>query len=54
MCKTGTSLVVQQLEFHDPSAEGLDSIPGQGTRSCMMQLKILHAAMKIEDPMCHN
>ena len=43
----GTSLVVQWLRFHTPSAGGLGSIPGQGTRSCMSQLKILHATMKI-------
>ena len=30
---------------------GLGSIPGQGTRSCMLQLKIPHAATKTEDPM---
>ena len=51
--KRGTSLVVQQLRLHAPSA-GLGSIPGQGTRSHMLQkkshtlqLKIPHAAMKI-------
>ena len=27
----GTSLVVQQLRLHAPSAEGLGLIPGQGT-----------------------
>ena len=30
------------------------SIPGQGTRSHMPQLKIPHAVMKIEDPACFN
>ena len=32
----GTSLAVQWLRLHTPSAEGTGSIPGQGT-------KILHA-----------
>ena len=54
MCKTGTSLVVQWLQFHAPNAEGLVSIPGYGTRSCMVQLKILYATVKIEGPMCYN
>ena len=49
----GTSLVVQWLSHHTPNARGQGSIPGQGTRShmlqvrvCMSQLKILHAATK--------
>ena len=40
---------------------GLGLIPGQGTRFHMLQLNVLmpqlqipHAAMKIEDPACHN
>jgi len=44
-----------------PQCRGLGSIPGQGTRSLMPQLrvhkpslKIPHAAMKIENPTCHN
>ena len=35
---TGTSLVVQWLRLHAPNAGGLGSIPGQGTRSHMLQL----------------
>ena len=31
----GTSLAVQQLRLHVPNARGKDSIPGQGTRSCI-------------------
>ena len=31
---------------HAPNAGGLGSIPGQGTRSHMLQLKILHSATK--------
>ncbi|TEA33613.1 hypothetical protein DBR06_SOUSAS3910181, partial [Sousa chinensis] len=53
------SLVVQWLRLHAPKAGGLGSIPGQGTRShmpqlrvCMLQLKILHAAT--EDPARRN
>ena len=55
-----TSLVVQWLRLHAPNAEGLGLIPGQGTRSHMLQpsvhmpqQKILLAAM-IEDSVCHN
>ena len=57
----GTSLVVQWLRLHAPDAGGLGSIPVQGTRSHnlqlrvhMPQLKILHSAMKIQDPECYN
>ena len=42
----GTSLVVQWLKLHSPNAGGPDSIPGQGIRSHMPQLKILHVAAK--------
>ena len=45
------------LRLHNPDAGGSDSIPGQGTRSHMLQprihmpqLKMLHAATKMEDP----
>ena len=41
----GTSLVVQWLRLCTPKAEGLGSIPGQGTRSHIPQLKS-------EDTMC--
>ena len=37
--KAGTSLVVQWLRLHAPNAGGLGSIPGQGTRSHMLQLR---------------
>ena len=43
-------MVVQWLRLCAPNAGGLGSIRGQGTRSHMPQLKILHAAMKTEDP----
>jgi len=36
----GTSLVVQWLRLLAPNAVGLGSIPGQGTRSYMLQPKI--------------
>ena len=44
--KPGTSLVVQQLGCCCSNAGGLGSIPGQGTRPHMLQLKILHATTK--------
>ena len=34
-----TSVVVQQLKLRAPSAGGTGSIPGQETRSCMLQLR---------------
>ncbi|TEA30926.1 hypothetical protein DBR06_SOUSAS7010034, partial [Sousa chinensis] len=40
------SLVVQWLRFHAPSAGGPGLIPGQGTGSCMPQLRISQAAIK--------
>ena len=51
---SGTSLVVQLLRLHAPNVGGLGSISGQGTRSHMPQLKILHAATKMENPACIN
>ena len=57
----GTSLVVQWLRLHAVNARGQGLIPGQGTRSHVLQLrvrmvqvKIPRAAMKIQDPMCHS
>ena len=44
--KLGTSLVVQWLRFQAPNAGGLGLIPGQATRSHILQLKILHAVTK--------
>ena len=32
----GTSLVVQWLRLHAPNPEGLGSVPGQGTRPCIL------------------
>ncbi|TEA36035.1 hypothetical protein DBR06_SOUSAS810173, partial [Sousa chinensis] len=53
-CSLGMSLVVQCLSLHASNAGGPSSIPCQGTRSqmpqlrvCIPWLKILHAAMKI-------
>ena len=37
--RVGTSLVVQWLRLHAPNAGGPGSIPGQGTRSHMPQLR---------------
>ena len=44
---SGTSFVVWWLRFHISMQGGSGLIPGQGTRSLMLQLKILHAARKI-------
>ena len=49
-----TSLVVQRFKLQVSNAGDPGSIPGQGTRSHMPQLKILHAATKIEDAMQLN
>ncbi|TEA25092.1 hypothetical protein DBR06_SOUSAS6010076, partial [Sousa chinensis] len=46
------ALVVQWLRLRIPNAGGPGSIPGQGTRSRMPQLRVLHAATK--DPACRN
>ena len=40
----GTALVVQWLRLHTPNAGWPGSIPGQGTRLHILQLKIPHAA----------
>ena len=36
----GTSLVVQWLRFHTHNAGGPGSVPGQGTRSHLRQLRV--------------
>ena len=46
--KGGTSLVAQWLRLRTPNAGGLGSTSGQGTRSCMTQLKILCATTKAQ------
>ena len=38
------------LRLLSPNAKGWGLIPGQGTRSHMLQQKIPHDATKIEDP----
>ena len=43
-----TSLVVQWLQLLAPNAEGPGSIPGQGTRSHILQLKIPRALTKTQ------
>ena len=43
-----TSLVVQWLTLHNPSASSLGSIPGLGTRSCMLQLRTTVPQLKME------
>ena len=51
--------MVQQLKHHALNVGGLGLIPGQGSRSHMLQLefechKTPHSTEKIEDPACHN
>ena len=48
----GTSPVVQWLRLCAPNARGPGLIPGQGTRSHVLQLRIRMPQLK--DPMCHN
>ena len=43
---TGTSLVVQWIRLCTPNTGGPGSIPGQGTRFHVLQLKILNVATK--------
>ena len=43
----GTSLVVQWLRLHTPNAGSLCSIPGQRTRSHMLQLSVPVLQLKI-------
>ena len=40
--------MVQWLRLHAPNAGGMGSIPGQGTRSHMPQLKSSRAEMKMK------
>ena len=47
-----TPLVVQWLKFCVSNSGGLGAMPGQGTRSFMLQLKIPHATVKTEDLAC--
>ena len=42
------------VRFRTPNIGGPGSIPGQGTRSHILQLKIPLAATKTEDPTCHS
>ena len=44
----GNSLVVQGLRLQVPNAGSLGSIPGQGTRTCMPQLRLSKAKLKGE------
>ena len=45
----GTSLMVQ-VRLHTPGAGSSGSIPVQGTRSHMLQLKILYAKQRVHVP----
>ncbi|TEA32663.1 hypothetical protein DBR06_SOUSAS32010022, partial [Sousa chinensis] len=53
------SLVVQCLRLHAPNAGGLGSIPGQGTRSHIPQLRVHMPQLgsrrtAAKDPACRN
>ena len=43
----GTSVVVQWIRLHAPNAGALGSIPGQGTRSHVQQLRVYMPQLKI-------
>ena len=45
---------VQWLRLHIPNAGGLNSIPGQGTRSHMPQIKIPHATTNTQHSQIDN
>ena len=45
--RLGTSLAVQWLRLHAPNAGSPGSIPGQGTRSYMPQLRVRTLQLKI-------
>ena len=47
LAEGGISLVVQWLRLQTPNAGGLGSIPSQGTRACMLQLRIRMLQLKI-------
>ena len=46
--------MVQWLRLCTPNAGGLSSVPGQGTRSHMLQLKIPRAATKTRHSQIKN
>ena len=50
----GISLVIQELRLLASNTGGLGLIPDWGTRSNILQIKILYAETKTEDPMCLN
>ena len=43
----GTSLLAQWLRLYTPNAEGVNPMPGQGTRSHMPQLRVCTPELKI-------
>ena len=45
--EVGTSVVVQWVRLHALHAGGLGSIPGQGTRYHILQLRVLFLKLKV-------
>ena len=60
ICNGGSSLVAQWLRLHPPNAGGLfqplvrELDPTSQLRGHVPQLKIPHAARKVEDPVCQS
>ena len=48
--RLGMTLLVQWLRLHVLNAGAVGLTPGQGTKSHMSQMKILHTATKMGDP----
>ena len=48
---TGTSLVIQWPRLCTPSVEGPGSIPGQGTRTYMLRLRVRMPQLRTSDVM---
>ena len=46
----GTFLVVQWLRINAPNAGDIGSIPGQGTRSHLLQLRVCLLQQKLKTP----
>ena len=51
---TGTSLVVQWLRLCAPNAGDSGLIPGQGTRSNMLEQRVHVSQLATKNPTCHT